>query len=132
MALSAGTRLGLYEILAPLGAGGMGEVYRATDTKLGREVAIKVLPSEVSSDSERLARFQREAHLLASLNHPNIAAIYGLEEADGKPFLVLELVEGEDLKQRLERGAIPVDEALEIGRLRWRRGRDKGGTRSNP
>ncbi len=116
MALSAGTRLGPYEILAPLGAGGMGEVYRATDTKLGRDLAIKVLPSEVSGDSERLARFQREAHLLASLNHPNIAAIHGLEEADGKPFLVLELVEGEDLQQRLERGAIPVDEALEIAK----------------
>ncbi len=116
MALSAGTRLGPYEILAPLGAGGMGEVYRATDTKLGRDVAIKVLPAEVTGDSERLARFQREAHLLASLNHPHIAAIYGLEEADGKPFLVLELVEGEDLQQRLGRGAIPVDEALGIAR----------------
>ena len=116
MALSAGTRLGPHEILAPLGAGGMGEVYRATDTKLGREVAIKTLPPEVTGDAERLARFQREAHLLASLNHPNIAAIHGLEEADGKPFLVLELVEGEDLQQRLERGAIPVDEALEIAR----------------
>ena len=116
MALSAGTRLGLYEILAPLGAGGMGEVYRATDTKLGRDVAIKVLPSEVTGDSERLARFQREAHLLASLNHPHIAAIYGLEEADGKPFLVLELVAGKDLAERLKRGAIPVGEALEIAR----------------
>ncbi len=116
MALSAGTRLGPYEILAPLGAGGMGEVYRATDTKLGREVAIKVLPSEVTGDAQRLARFQREAHLLASLNHPNIAAIHGLEEADGKPFLVLELVEGEDLAERLKRGAIPVGEALEIAR----------------
>jgi Tol biopolymer transport system component len=94
----------------------MGEVYRATDTKLGRDVAIKILPSEVAGDSERLARFQREAHLLASLNHPHIAAIYGLEEAGGKPFLVLELVEGEDLQQRLERGAIPVEEALEIAR----------------
>ena len=114
MELSAGTRLGPYEILAPLGAGGMGEVYRATDTKLGRDVAIKVLPSEMAGDAERLARFQREAHLLASLNHPHIAAIHGLEEADGQRFLVLELVEGEDLKERLERGAIPVDEALEI------------------
>ncbi len=94
----------------------MGEVYRATDTKLGREVAIKTLPPEVTGDSERLARFQREAHLLASLNHPNIAAIYGLEEAEGKPFLVLELVEGEELQQRIERGAIPVDEAIEIAR----------------
>jgi len=114
MALAAGTRLGPYEILGPLGAGGMGEVYRATDTKLGREVAIKVLPLEVAQDPERLARFEREAKLLASLNHPNIAAIYGLEESDGKPFLALELVEGEDLKQRLARGAVPVDEALEI------------------
>ncbi len=116
MALSAGTRLGPYEILAPLGAGGMGEVYRAIDTKLGREVAIKTLPPEVTGDSERLARFQREAHLLASLNHPHIAAIYGLEEEDGGPFLVLELVEGEDLAERLKRGAIPVDEAIEMAR----------------
>ena len=92
----------------------MGEVYRATDTTLGREVAIKVLPPEVAHDPERLGRFKREAHLLASLNHPHVAAIYGLEEADGKPFLALELVEGEDLKERLARGAIPVDEALEI------------------
>jgi Tol biopolymer transport system component len=92
----------------------MGEVYRATDTNLNRDVAIKVLPPEVAQDPERLGRFKREAHLLAALNHPNIAAIYGLEEADGKPFLALELVEGEDLKERLTRGAIPVDEALEI------------------
>jgi Tol biopolymer transport system component len=92
----------------------MGEVYRATDSNLGREVAIKVLPPEVAEDPERLGRFKREAHLLAALNHPNIAAIYGLEEANGKPFLALELVEGEDLKARLARGAIPVDEALEI------------------
>jgi serine/threonine protein kinase len=92
----------------------MGEVYRATDSNLGRDVAIKVLPPEVAEDPERLGRFRREAHLLAALNHPNIAAIYGLEEADGTPFLALELVEGEDLKERLTRGAIPVDEALEI------------------
>ena len=109
-----GTTLAHYKITAALGAGGMGEVYRATDTNLGREVAIKVLPTEVAQDAERLARFKREAHLLAALNHPNIAAIYGLEEADGKPFLALELVEGEDLKERLARGAIPVDEVLEI------------------
>ncbi|MCG6927029.1 MAG: serine/threonine-protein kinase [Acidobacteria bacterium] len=114
MALSAGDRLGSYEIVAPLGAGGMGEVYRATDRKLGRDVAIKVLPAEVAQDPERLARFQREAHLLASLNHPSIASIYGLEEAEGKPFLALELVEGEDLKERLQRGPLPVDEALEV------------------
>jgi Tol biopolymer transport system component len=116
MELSAGTRLGPYEILAPLGAGGMGEVYRATDTKLNRDVAVKALPAEVAQDPERLARFRREAQLLASLNHTNIAAIYGLEEAGGKPFLALELVEGEDLKERLNRGAIPLDEALEIAR----------------
>jgi len=94
----------------------MGEVYRATDTKLGRQVAIKVLPPEVAGDADRLARFEREARLLGSLNHPHIAAIYGLEEVDGTPFLALELVEGEDLKERLARGAIPVDEALEIAR----------------
>ncbi len=109
-----GQTLSHYHITAALGAGGMGEVYRATDTNLEREVAIKVLPPEVVEDPERLGRFKREAHLLAALNHPNIAAIYGLEEADGKPLLALELVGGEDLKERLARGAIPVDEALEI------------------
>jgi serine/threonine protein kinase/Tol biopolymer transport system component len=109
-----GQTLSHYRVTAALGAGGMGEVYRATDTTLGRDVAIKVLPPEVAQDPERLGRFRREAHLLASLNHPSIAAIYGLEEAEGKPFLALELVEGEDLKQHLSRGAIPVDEALEI------------------
>jgi serine/threonine-protein kinase len=114
--LSPGSKLGHYVIVAPLGAGGMGEIYRATDTHLGRDVAVKVLPPEVSGDAERLARFRREAQLLASLNHPNIAAIHGLEEADGKLFLVLELVEGEDLSERLKRGAIPVEEAIEIGK----------------
>jgi len=109
-----GQTLSHYRVTAALGAGGMGEVYRATDSNLGRDVAIKVLPPEVAQDPERLARFQREAKLLASLNHPHIAAIYGLEEAEGKPFLALELVEGEDLKERLGRGAIPVEEALEI------------------
>ncbi|MCA1732375.1 MAG: serine/threonine-protein kinase, partial [Acidobacteria bacterium] len=109
-----GQTLGHYRITAPLGAGGMGEVYRATDTKLRREVAIKVLPPALAHDPGRLGRFKREALLLASLNHPNIAAIHGLEEADGKPLLVLELVEGEDLKERLMRGAIPLEEALEI------------------
>jgi len=111
-----GETLSHYRVTAALGVGGMGEVYRATDTNLHRDVAIKVLPSEVAQDPERLARFQREAHLLASLNHPHVAAIYGLEEAEGKPFLVLELVEGEDLQQRLARGAIAVDEALDIAR----------------
>jgi len=109
-----GEVLSHYRVTAALGAGGMGEVYRATDTNLGRDVAIKVLPPEVAQDAERLGRFRREAHLLAALNHPHIASIYGLEEADGKPFLVLELVEGEDLRQRLDRGAIPADEALEL------------------
>jgi len=94
----------------------MGEVYRATDTKLNREVAIKVLPAEVAGDPERLARFRREAQLLAALNHPHVAAIHGLEESDGKPFLVLELVEGEDLAERLRRGAIPVEEAILIAK----------------
>ena len=116
MALSPGARLGHYEVLGSLGAGGMGEVYRATDTQLGRDVALKVLPPEVTGDAERLARFRREAQLLASLNHPHIAAIHGLEQADGQPFLVLELVEGETLQERMARGRIPLDEALPIAR----------------
>ncbi len=112
MPLTPGTRVGTYEIVAPLGAGGMGEVYRARDSKLKREVAIKVLPADVAGDHERLARFQREAEVLASLNHPNIAHIHGLEENA----LVMELVEGEDLAQRIARGPIPIDEALPIAR----------------
>ena len=96
--------------------GGMGEVYRARDTKLKREVAIKILPEEFSQDPDRVARFQREAEVLASLNHPNIAAIYDLEEAEGSRFLVLEFVEGETLAERIGRGAIPVEEALKIGK----------------
>jgi Tol biopolymer transport system component len=114
MPLSPGTRRGPYEILAPLGAGGMGEVYRARDTRLGRDVAIKALPEEFAQDAERLARFQREARLLASLNHPNIAAIYGLEEADGARYLVLEIVEGESLAEKLAAGPLPVEEALSV------------------
>jgi len=116
MSLTSGSELGSYEILAPIGAGGMVEVYRARDTKRGRDVAVKVLPSEVAQDPERLARFRREAHLVASLNHPNIAAVYGLEESQGRLFLVLELVEGEDLAERLKRGSVPVTEALDIAR----------------
>ncbi len=116
MPLTPGTKLGSYEILAAIGAGGMGEVYRARDTKLGRDVAIKALPSEVAEAPERLARFRREAQLLASLNHPHIAAIHGIEEVQERPFLILELVEGEDLSQRMKRGAIPVEEALGIAR----------------
>jgi Tol biopolymer transport system component len=109
-----GRTLSHYRVTSAIGAGGMGEVYRATDTTLGRDVAIKVLPSDVASDRERLARFRREAHLLASLNHPNIAGIYGLEETDDAIFIALELVEGEDLKERLKRGPIPVDEAIDL------------------
>jgi eukaryotic-like serine/threonine-protein kinase len=116
MSLTTGTRLGPYEILGTLGAGGMGEVYRATDTKLKRQVAIKILPPSLAADRDRLARFQREAEVLASLNHLNIAAIFGLEESGGAIALVMELVEGEDLSQRLARGAIPLDEALPIAR----------------
>jgi serine/threonine protein kinase len=113
MALDTGTKLGPYQIVAPVGAGGMGEVYRARDTRLDREVAIKVLTDTFARDPERVARFQREAKVLASLNHPNIAAIHGFEESDCKRFLVLELVEGDTLAERL-RGALPVDQALEV------------------
>jgi Tol biopolymer transport system component len=105
-----------YRITARIGAGGMGEVYRARDETLDRDVAIKVLPSEVTSDPVRVARFEREAKLLASLNHPNVASIYGFEEADTRRFLVLELVEGEDLSERIKRGPVPVDEAIPIAR----------------
>ena len=114
MALESGTRLGSYEISDLLGKGGMGEVYRARDTKLGREVAIKVLPSEFSQDQERLARLEREARMLAALNHPNIAAIYGLEQSRETRYLVLELVEGETLADQIRRGAIPVEESLKL------------------
>ncbi|MGA2263257.1 MAG: protein kinase, partial [Acidobacteriota bacterium] len=111
-----GTTLSHYRITEKLGAGGMGVVYRAEDTNLDRQVAIKVLPDIFSGDPERLARFEREAKLLASLNHPNIAAIHGLEEAGGKRFLVLELVEGETLAQRIAKGPLPVDETLDVCR----------------
>src|SRR5687767_12760238 len=116
MALSVGTHLGPYEILSALGAGGMGEVYRARDTKLNRDVAIKVLLPAVANDPDRLARFSREAQVLASLNHPNIAHIHGLEESGGITALVMELVEGEDLSRRIARGPVPLDEALPIAR----------------
>src|SRR5262252_4207703 len=116
MALTPGTPFGDYEILVPLGAGGMGEVYRAKDTKLGREVALNILPATFTNDPERLARFRREAQVLAALNHPHIGAIYGLDEANGTQFLVLELVDGESLDKRIARGKIPVDEALAIAR----------------
>ena len=116
MALSAGTRIGPYEVTGSLGVGGMGEVYRATDTNLKRAVAIKVLPESVAADAERLARFQREAEVLARLNHPNIAAIYGLERSNGVTALVMELVEGPTLADRIAQGPIPVDEALTIAK----------------
>ena len=112
--MQPGTQLGHYEIFSALGKGGMGEVWRARDQKLGREVAIKTLPEEFARDEERLARFEREAKLLASLNHPNIATIHGLEEDNGTRFLVLELVEGDTLAERLKRGAIPVEESLKF------------------
>src|SRR5512145_55306 len=111
-----GKTLGHYQITGQLGKGGMGEVYQAKDQVLGREVAIKVLPEEFARDADRVARFQREAKLLASLNHPNIAAIYGLEQAEGNRFIVMELVEGVTLAQRLSKGALPFDEALDICR----------------
>jgi serine/threonine protein kinase len=115
VSLGVGTHLGSLEITALIGRGGMGEVYRARDLKLKREVAIKILPEEFSRDPDRVSRFQREAEILASLNHPNIAGIFDLAEASGTRFLVLELVEGETLADRIARGRIPVGEALNIG-----------------
>ena len=117
MALSTGSTLGAYQILAPLGSGGMGEVYRARDTKLGRAVAIKVLPEAFAFDADRVARFEREAKVLASLNHPHIAALYGMELSHGRHFLIMELVEGETLAGRLQRGPLPVEDALKIANL---------------
>src|SRR5215470_15005408 len=123
--LSPGTKLGPYEIVAPLGAGGMGEVYRARDTKLNRDVALKVVPEAFAKDAERMARFQREAQVLASLNHPNIAAIYGLEESGGVRALVMELVEGPTLAERIRGSAdvgavreppLQLDESLHIAK----------------
>src|SRR5262245_41774379 len=142
MPMPAGTRLGLYEIVAPLGAGGMGEVYRARDTKLGRSVAVKILPDASANDRDRVARFEREARVLASLNHPHIAALHGMEAFDGRHFLVMELVQGETLEERLHHGSwltaegkrasaidhkpsaishqassgLPIDEALSVAR----------------
>src|SRR5215813_10946763 len=111
-----GTKLAHYEITAHLGSGGMGDVYQAIDTKLGRSVAIKFLSEAFSHDTERVARFQHEARVLASLNHSNIAAIHGLEEIDSRQFLVMELVSGETLAERIKRGAIPIEEALPIAK----------------
>jgi serine/threonine-protein kinase len=115
MAIEAGTRLGSYEITGQIGAGGMGVVYRATDTQLGREVAIKTLPATLAGDADRLARFEREARLLASLNHPHIASVYGLDEHDGTRYIAMELVAGETLEEKLKLGALPVEDALRLG-----------------
>ncbi len=111
-----GKTISHYKVLEKIGEGGMGVVYRATDTKLSRDVAIKVLPEQFTKDPQRLARFEREAKLLASLNHPNIAAIYGLEEADGVRFLSSELVPGETLAEKVAKGPLPVEESLEVCR----------------
>jgi serine/threonine protein kinase len=116
MPLSVGSRLGPYEIITLIGAGGMGEVFRARDTKLGRDVALKVLPEAVASDPERTARMRREAQVLAALNHPNIAAIHGFEDSGAVHALVLEFVDGETLAERIARGPIPIDEALAIAK----------------
>src|SRR4029453_1140659 len=116
MSLRIGTTLGAYEVLALEGVGGMGEVYRARDIKLHRDVALKVLPERFADDRHRLARFTREAHILASLNHPNIAAVYGNEDATPPPKVVLEWVDGDTLAERIAQRPIPVDEALAIAR----------------
>ena len=113
MALAAGTRLGPYEIADQLGAGGMGEVYRATDTRLQRSVAIKVLPEHLADNPQRRDRFEREARAVSSLNHPHICTLHDIGEQDGIHYLVMELVEGETLGQRLEKGRLPLDQALE-------------------
>src|SRR4029453_10076131 len=116
MPLAPGTRLGAYEVLAKLGEGGMGEVYRAIDTNLKRAVAIKVLPEALAADGERLARLQREAEVLATLNHPHIAQIYGLEKTVGSTALVLDLVQGQTLGDRIVDGPIPIEDALLIAK----------------
>jgi len=116
LSLAPGRTLSHYRLVEQIGEGGMGVVWRATDTTLGRDVAIKVLPEAVAADPERMARFEREARLLASLNHPHIAAIYGVGSAEGVRFLAMELVEGDDLAVRIARGPVPVVEALQLAR----------------
>src|SRR5208283_5449201 len=116
MPLTSGTKIGPYQVASLLGVGGMGKIYRSRDSKLGREVALKVLPSSVAVDSDRLARFSREAKVLAALNHPNIAAIYGLEDSGSTHALVMELVEGPTLADRIKIGPISSDEALPIAK----------------
>ena len=116
MALQVGSRLGHFDVTALIGEGGMGQVYRATDTQLGRDVALKILPDAFAADPDRLARFQREAKVLASLNHPNIAQIHGIEKSEDAQALVLELVEGPTLADRIAKGPIPLDEALPVAK----------------
>src|SRR5215470_7121696 len=111
-----GTKVAHYEITSHLGSGGMGDVYQASDSKLGRDVAIKFLPESFARDNERVVRFEREARVLASLNHPNIAAIYGMEQAESRKFLVMELVGGETLAERIRHGPLPIDDALGIAK----------------
>jgi serine/threonine protein kinase len=114
VALTSGSRLGAYEIQSPLGAGGMGEVYRATDTKLGRDVALKVLPGEMAQDGERLGRFRREAKVLAQLDHSNIVTIYSVEESNGVHFMTMQLVEGLPLDRLIRQSGLPVEQIIEI------------------
>jgi eukaryotic-like serine/threonine-protein kinase len=116
VSLSRGMKVGSCEILSQIGAGGMGEVYRGRDTKLGRDVAVKALPEGFAQDAERLARFEREAQVLASLNHPNLAIIHELNEAGSSKYLIMELVEGDTLAERIARGPLPIDEALAIAK----------------
>src|SRR5678815_1695751 len=116
MSISPGSRIGPYEVTAPLGEGGMGVVFRGRDSRLQRDVALKLLPENLSNDPDRLSRFEREAQVLASLNHANIAQIYGLEQVNGSTCIVMELVEGETLAERIKRGPLPHDEALEVSR----------------
>src|SRR5262252_6185178 len=116
MAITAGTRIGAYEVTSQLGEGGMGVVFRARDTKLLRDVAVKVLPDHFANDADRLSRLQREAQVLASLNHPNIAHVYGLEQVGGSECIVMEFVEGETLEDRVKKGPVPVHDALDIAR----------------
>ena len=115
MSLAPGTKLGPYEIVKPLGTGGMGEVYRARDTRLGRDVAVKILPKEMSADPQRKQRFEREAKTISSLNHPNICTLHDIGSQDGVDYLVMECVEGETLAKRLDRGSLPLEQVLKIG-----------------
>jgi serine/threonine protein kinase len=115
MPLVSGTKLGPYEVVAPLGAGGMGEVYRARDTRLGRDVAVKILPKEMSADTARKQRFEREAKTISGLNHPNICVLHDVGSQDGVDYLVMECVEGETLAKRLEKGPLPLEQVLKYG-----------------